>query len=65
MLHASDGDAPRLRVLGRLTHLLSELPNYRWREDDAASEEPVKENDHALDALRYALYHQTHKPAFW
>ncbi|MBZ0272593.1 terminase family protein [bacterium] len=56
---------PRLRVSERCTHLLSELPAYRWRNDDAASEEPEKRDDHALDALRYALHHNTHRPAFW
>lgn len=65
LLHVEAGSSPRLRFLQSLTQLLSEIVNYRWREDDPAAEEPVKENDHALDALRYALSAKPHKPGFW
>jgi Terminase large subunit, T4likevirus-type, N-terminal len=64
LLHAGD-DPPRLRFADTLTHLITEIQGYRWREDDPLSEEPVKENDHALDALRYALSAKPHKPAWW
>jgi phage terminase large subunit len=33
-------------------HLLDEIKNYAWSYDGAA-ERPVKNNDHACDALRY------------
>ncbi len=65
LLHVPGGEAPRLRFAESLAHLLSEIQGYRWREDDRSAEEPVKENDHALDALRYALSSSPHKPAWW
>lgn len=41
-------------------NLLSELKNYKWKTDKDGvikpTEEPVKLNDHALDALRYAVF---------
>lgn len=43
---------PRLFIHERCTNLLKELGQYRWKED---KEEPVKENDHAMDALRYMV----------
>ncbi len=37
-----------------------ELQSYKWKTDKdgniAADEAPVKENDHSLDALRYAVF---------
>ncbi len=43
---------PGLMVHERCELLREEMPAYRW----GPSEQPVKENDHALDALRYAVY---------
>jgi phage terminase large subunit len=41
-------------------NLLNELKNYKWKTDKDGNikptEEPVKLNDHALDALRYAVF---------
>ncbi len=41
-------------------NLLNELKNYKWKTDKDGTikptEEPVKMNDHALDALRYAVF---------
>lgn len=41
-------------------NLLNELKNYKWKTDKDGTikptEEPVKLNDHALDALRYAVF---------
>ena len=41
-------------------NLKAELQSYKWKVDKdgniAADEAPVKENDHALDALRYAVF---------
>ena len=41
-------------------NLLQELKNYKWKTDKDGTikptEEPVKLNDHALDALRYAVF---------
>lgn len=46
----------KLRVTRRSANLIKEIENYCWRSDAAGSplDEPVKFNDHALDALRYA-----------
>ena len=51
----------RLHISGRCLNLISEFETYRYkdkREDNNEPEEPVKEDDHALDALRYALVMQ-------
>ncbi|HEX4875755.1 MAG TPA: terminase large subunit [Chitinophagaceae bacterium] len=44
-----------------------ELQSYKWKVDKdgniAADEAPVKENDHSLDALRYAVFTKLTKPA--
>ncbi|MCB9479302.1 MAG: hypothetical protein H6683_06435 [Deltaproteobacteria bacterium] len=65
LMHPLPETGPRLRVHRRCTHLLAEIPNYRWQEDDIAAEEPVKQDDHALDALRYALLTKPHQPGYW
>lgn len=67
-------DPPRLVIDPACTYTLAELASYRYP-DDAANptgevpavrdEHPVKQNDHALDALRYALHShlgQHHRP---
>jgi PBSX family phage terminase large subunit len=47
-----------LKICAGCRHLISEFSSYVW--DDKAAvrgvEKPKKENDHALDALRYALF---------
>jgi phage terminase large subunit len=51
------------------TNLIHELQGYKWKKDknDNVLEEPVKSNDHIVDAMRYAIF--THltipEPAFW
>ena len=42
----------RLKVHPRCTSLLEELSRYRW-DQEAAEDRPVKENDHAMDEMRY------------
>ncbi len=46
-----------LRISSTCTELIREIPGYRW--DDKASEkgmeQPIKENDDAVDALRYTV----------
>lgn len=45
----------RLFIFRGLVNLLDEIENYRWKEkQEQLKDEPVKEYDHALDALRYA-----------
>lgn len=49
-------------------NLLQELKNYKWKTDKDGTikptEEPVKLNDHALDALRYAVFTKLTKPEY-
>lgn len=44
----------RLFVDSSCQNLISELKTYSW-DDHASDERPVKENDHAVDALRYGV----------
>jgi hypothetical protein len=62
-LHPIDG-RPGLAVHRRCRRTIDELIGYRW-DPDAVGEYPLKENDHACDALRYALHTPRHRPAFW
>jgi phage terminase large subunit len=52
MLERLDDGQPRLVIMDRCTNLLKELPNARFKE---GSDDIEKENDHALDALRYVV----------
>lgn len=46
----------RLFVFKGVSNLLDEIENYRWKEhNDKIDDEPEKEYDHAVDALRYAV----------
>lgn len=49
-----------LYITENSVNLLSEIKNYKWKTDKNGNvlpqEEPVKMNDHALDALRYAVF---------
>lgn len=48
----------KIRILANCTSLINELESYRYEEkkpDKNEPEKPVKENDHAVDALRYAV----------
>jgi phage terminase large subunit len=44
---------PRLFIHPRCVNLLREIGMYRWKEN--GKDEPVKEHDHAMDALRYMV----------
>jgi phage terminase large subunit len=48
-------------ICDECTNLIKEIEGYVWdpREAKKGYDEPLKENDHAIDALRYAL--MTHK----
>lgn len=53
----------RLHVHKDLIHLINEFETYRYedaRPDKNLPESPVKENDHALDALRYVIHMVVH-----
>lgn len=47
----------RLHIHPESTELLKEIRGYKWREDRNGRilDEPVKINDHAMDALRYGI----------
>lgn len=57
---AGDGE-PRLTVSPSCEELIREFESYEWKENrqatgtDKLKDEPVKEHDHALDALRYVI----------
>lgn len=54
---AADG-RPRLYFFSDLRHMLAEISSYEWmpvKEGHNAKEEPRKENDHAMDAMRYMV----------
>lgn len=50
----------------RSKNLHKELSSYKWKKDknDNIIEEPVKANDDACDAMRYAIYSHFDKPTF-
>ena len=51
----------RLHIHFSCTNLINEFETYRYpdkKPDHNETELPIKENDHALDAIRYALYMQ-------
>lgn len=64
---AVQGDSrPRLTVQPSCVNVIAEFESYIWKEGrHGVKDEPEKANDHALDALRYALMgiHRTAKPA--
>jgi len=48
----------KLIIFDNLVHLKDELSTYQWskNKEENLTDSPVKENDHLLDALRYALF---------
>jgi phage terminase large subunit-like protein len=53
-------DPPRLLITANCDTLIQQFREYRWKTpqnkaEGDAREEPVKKNDHALDALRYVI----------
>ncbi|MCK6440698.1 MAG: terminase family protein [Planctomycetes bacterium] len=56
LLPGADG-GPGLVVLGRCVNLVREFTRYRYDEtrDGSGEQRPLKQDDHALDALRYLL----------
>ena len=48
----------KLRIHRSCRNLLAELPGYSWDADKAAKGEdaPIKTDDHACDAMRYAIH---------
>lgn len=48
----------KLNVTADSKNMISEFQSYKWRvdRDDNVTEEPVKLNDHLMDAARYAIF---------
>ena len=59
----SDMKAGRLFICSECVNLIREIEGYVWHPKckEKGEDEPLKQNDHAIDALRYAVL--THKPA--
>ncbi|AFZ67563.1 PBSX family phage terminase large subunit [Deinococcus peraridilitoris] len=56
---------PRVRIFNSCKNLIRELGRYKWPEGTSARDpgnEPVKKDDHALDALRYGLHTRYFQP---
>lgn len=57
-----------LYITENSVNLLKEIKNYKWKLDKDGNvkpeEEPVKMNDHLLDALRYAVFTKLSGPQF-
>jgi len=55
-----------LVIDSRSKNIQKELSSYKWKKDknDNIIEEPVKANDDACDAMRYAIYSHFDKPTF-
>ena len=59
----SDMKAGRLLICSGCDNLIREIESYVWdsKKAETGKDEPLKRDDHAIDALRYAV--NTHKPA--
>ena len=60
-----------LYITERSVNILKEIKSYKWKTDingkpvkDKDKDEPVKFNDHAMDAIRYAVFTKLSVPAF-
>ena len=58
---AAEMQKGNLVILDRCPNLIREIESYVWdkKKSERGEDEPLKKNDHAVDALRYAL--ATHK----
>lgn len=65
--------ANKLKVCSNCINVISEFETYSYpdrKPNHNEYEDPIKENDHAMDALRYAIMmisanHRTHAPTFY
>lgn len=53
-----------LLITERSTNILKEIKGYKWKVDknEMVLDEPVKFNDHSMDAMRYAIFTKLAKP---
>ena len=58
-LVASALDADRLAIHPRCENLIAEMEGYAWdaRSQERGEDRPLKQDDHAVDALRYGMMH--------
>jgi len=59
MFDVQKDNKPRIFINQHCNHLIEEINQYRYldvKEDKEAKEQPLKVNDHAMDALRYVLF---------
>jgi len=62
LVKQKDG-APRLTISPRCANTIAEFESYVWKEGRGGiRDEPEKVNDHAMDALRYAVMHLDGRP---
>jgi len=52
----------KIKINRRCVNLINELYSYQWK-DNSRKDEPIKENDHGLDAVRYLYMHFMTAPA--
>jgi phage terminase large subunit len=54
-----------LYITARSSNIIKEIKNYKWKKnkDEVILDEPVKFNDHAMDALRYAVFTKLTAPS--
>lgn len=57
----------RIHVLADSEDLIREMRGYKWKQDaqERILDEPVKFRDHAMDAVRYAVYTHFSNPVTW
>ncbi|HSW70520.1 MAG TPA: terminase large subunit, partial [Gammaproteobacteria bacterium] len=55
-----------LFITSQSSNMIKEIRSYKWKvdKDDHVLDEPVKFNDHAMDALRYAVFTKLARPVF-
>lgn len=60
-----------LYICENSSNIVSEIKSYKWKTDingkvvkDKDKDEPVKLNDHAMDAIRYAVFTKLHTPSY-
>jgi phage terminase large subunit len=55
-----------LKVTAKSLNLIKEFQNYKWIEDKNGNllNKPVNNFDHAIDAIRYAVYNKLSKPNY-
>lgn len=61
---ASEMQDGNLFILERCSNTIREIESYVWdpKASERGDDEPLKQDDHCMDALRYAIY--THKPSY-